>query len=137
MEYFSAHMTCLGQVKNGLDNIVYRRLFHSRLQRRVVGIIGVHCCIDSAGGYGIKTDAIFCILDSATSRFVDRSPQQLAGEPVIDTELSRTRADQPDKEENVQNFRKVEEVIEPAKKRKPFRHSGKRAGQGGDSHIDQ
>ena len=34
-------------------------------------------------------------------------------EPVVDTEPSRTRADQPDKEEYVQNFRKVKEVVEP------------------------
>ena len=63
MEYLSAHMTCLCQVKNGIDNILYRRLFHSRLQRRVVGIIAVHWCIHNAGGHGIKADAIFCILD--------------------------------------------------------------------------
>jgi hypothetical protein len=29
-------MTCLCQVKNGIDNILYHRLFHNRLQRRVV-----------------------------------------------------------------------------------------------------
>ena len=63
VEYLSAHMTCLCQVKNGIDNILHRRLFHSRLQRRVVGIIAVHWCIHNAGGYGIKANAIFCILD--------------------------------------------------------------------------
>jgi hypothetical protein len=35
-------MTGLYQVKNRIDNILYRRLFHSRLQRRVVRIIPVH-----------------------------------------------------------------------------------------------
>lgn len=51
-----------------------------------------------------------------------RLPQQLAGEPVINTELSRTRAEQPDKEDYVKDFRKVEEIVEPVKKRKSFRH---------------
>ena len=74
---------------------------------------------------------------SSNKRFVDRSAQQLAGEPVIDTELSRTRADQPDKEEHVQDFRKVEEIVEPVKWRKSLRQGGNRAGQGGDCHIDQ
>ena len=63
VEDLSAHMTCLRQVKNGVDNIPYRRLFHSRLQRGVVGIIAVHWCIHNAGGDGIKADTIFCILD--------------------------------------------------------------------------
>jgi len=35
-------MTCLRQVENGIDNIIYRRFFHSWLQGRVVGIIAVH-----------------------------------------------------------------------------------------------
>ena len=51
----------------------------------------------------------------AASCFVDRSAPQLAGEPVIDTELSRTGADQPEKEEHVQCFRNVEEIVEPFK----------------------
>src|SRR5580658_3963896 len=62
---------------------------------------------------------------------------KFAGEPVIDTELSRTGADQPDKEEHVQDFRKVEEIVEPVKRRKSFRHGGKRVGQDGDTHIYQ
>ena len=67
----------------------------------------------------------------------DPSPSLLAGEQVIDAELSRTRANQPDKEEHVQDFRKVEEIIESAKRRKSFRHSGNRSGRRGDNHIDQ
>jgi hypothetical protein len=63
VENLSAHMTGLCQVKNGIDNILHRRLFHSRLQRRVFGIIPVHLCIHNAGGYSIKANAIFCILD--------------------------------------------------------------------------
>ena len=62
MEYLSAHMTCLCQVQNGIDNILYRRLSHSGLQRRIIGIILVHCCIHNAGGHGIEADAVFCIL---------------------------------------------------------------------------
>src|ERR1700736_4414429 len=73
----------------------------------------------------------------AKSCFVDRSSLQLGGEPVIDTELSRTRADQPDKEEHVQDFRKKEEIVEPVKRRKSFGQGGNRAVQGGDNHIDQ
>jgi DoxX len=38
-----------------------------------------------------------------------------AGEPVIDTEPTRTRADQQNKKEHVQDFLKVEEMVEPAK----------------------
>jgi hypothetical protein len=34
---------------------------------------------------------------------------------MIDTEPSRTRADQQDKKEHVQDFRKVEEIVEPVK----------------------
>ena len=60
-----------------------------------------------------------------------------AGEPVIDTEPPRTSADQPDKEEHVQDFRKVEEIVEPVQRRKPFRHGGKLVGQDGDQHIGQ
>ena len=67
----------------------------------------------------------------------NRLAQYLAGNPVIDTELSRTGADQPDKEEHVQDFRKVEEIVEPAKRGKSFRHGGKRLCQGGDNHVDQ
>jgi hypothetical protein len=60
---------------------------------------------------------------------------QLAGEPVIDTELSRTRADQPDKEEHIQDFRKVEEIVEPVKRRESFWHGGKLGGHDGDKHV--
>ena len=63
MEDLSTHMTCLYQVKNGIDNIIYRRLFHSGLHRRVVGIIAVHCCIHNSGGHSVKANAVFCILD--------------------------------------------------------------------------
>src|ERR1700729_1055975 len=63
VEYLSAHMICLCQVKNGIDNILYCRSFPSRLRRRVAGIIGVHRCIHFAGSYGIKADAVFRILD--------------------------------------------------------------------------
>jgi hypothetical protein len=52
-------MICLYQVKNGIDNILHPRLFYSRLQRRVVGIIAMHWCIHNAWGYGIKANAIF------------------------------------------------------------------------------
>src|SRR5208282_2683065 len=66
VENLSVYMTCLYQVKNGIDNILYRRLFHSRLrcrlQRRVTGIIAVHWRIHNAGGHGIKADAVFRIL---------------------------------------------------------------------------
>src|SRR4051812_2364775 len=60
----------------------------------------------------------------------------LAGEPVINTEPSRTGADQPNKEEQEQDFGKIEQIVEPAKRRKSFRQGGYRAGQGGDNHID-
>ena len=62
---------------------------------------------------------------------------KLADEPVIDTEHSRTRADQPGKEEHVQDFREIEEIVEPVKRRKSFRHDGELGGQDGDKHIDQ
>jgi hypothetical protein len=65
------------------------------------------------------------------------SPQELAGEPDINTELSRARTDQPEKEEHVQNFRKVEEIVEPVKRRNSFRHGRKAGGQESDKHIDQ
>jgi hypothetical protein len=39
---------------------------------------------------------------------------------VIDTELSRTKAAQPDKEEHEQDFRKIEEIVEPVKRRSPL-----------------
>ena len=58
---------------------------------------------------------------SATSCFVNRSHPQFAGEPVIDTELARTKAEQTDKEEHVQDFRKVEEIVDPVERRKSFR----------------
>src|SRR5580692_9209824 len=72
-----------------------------------------------------------------TACLVDRSHLQLSGEPVIDTEPSRTGADQPDKEEHVQDFRKVKKIVEPVKWRKALRQGGDRAGQGSDCHIDQ
>src|ERR1700733_12400247 len=72
-----------------------------------------------------------------TACLVDRSHLQLSGEPVIDTELSRTGADQPDKEEHVQDFRKVDGIVEPVKRRKSFRHGGKRVSQDGVTHIYQ
>ena len=56
-------MACLCQVKHRIDDILDRRPLHSRLQRRVGGIILVHRCIHFAGGYGIKTNAVFCKLD--------------------------------------------------------------------------
>src|SRR5579872_322707 len=59
------------------------------------------------------------------------------GEPIINTELSRTGEDQPDKEEHVQDFRKVQEIVQPVKWRKSLRQGENRAGQGGDNHIDQ
>jgi len=59
------------------------------------------------------------------------------GEPAIYTELSPTKADQTDKEEHVQDLRKVEEIVEPVKRRKPFRHGGKLGGHDVDKHIDQ
>jgi hypothetical protein len=47
-------MACLCQVKNGIDNILYRRLFHTWLQRRGVGIIAVHWSIHFAGATTLK-----------------------------------------------------------------------------------
>src|SRR5271170_3010187 len=63
--------------------------------------------------------------------------EYLPGEPVIDTEPPRTGADQPDREEHVQDFRKVQEIVDPVKRRKSFRHGGNLGHQGGDKHIDQ
>src|SRR5580658_196336 len=63
MEYLSAHMGRLCQVKHRIDDILDRGLFHSRLKSRVAGIILVHRRIHFAGGYGIKANAVFCILN--------------------------------------------------------------------------
>ena len=56
-------MICLHQVKHRIDDVLDRRSFIASSQRRVGGIILVHRCIDFAGGYGIKANAVFCILD--------------------------------------------------------------------------
>jgi len=39
---------------------------------------------------------------------------------VIDTELSWAGADQPDKEQHIQDFGKVEEIVEPVRGESPF-----------------
>jgi hypothetical protein len=60
---------------------------------------------------GLKNSGMTIKLLSSNKLLVDRSPPQLAGGPVIDAELSRTKADQQDKEEHVQDFRTVEEIV--------------------------
>jgi hypothetical protein len=96
VEYLSAYMTCLYEVKNNIDTILYRRLFHSRLQRRVAGIIPVHPCIHNAGSYGIKANAIFCALDcEILGRWIQPTPRNHRNRPIyaIDWSIGKCRSD--------------------------------------------
>src|SRR3984957_2294703 len=63
VENLSAHMTGLHQVKDRIGNVLYRRLLHGRLWRRVAWHVSVHLRVHDARGYGIEANAIFCILD--------------------------------------------------------------------------
>src|SRR4051812_30337230 len=54
VENLSADMARLGKIKHSVNNIPYRRLLYSRLQRRFGGIISAHWCIHNAGGNGIE-----------------------------------------------------------------------------------
>src|SRR5208283_4416139 len=70
-----------------------------------------------------------CDNDSRLGRcpIAESSPQP-SGKPIIDAEPSRPGADQPHKEEHVQDFREIEEIVEPVERRKSFWHSGKLRG---------
>ncbi len=62
---------------------------------------------------------------------------QLASEPGIYAEPARTGTDQPDKEEYVQNFRKVKKVVQPIERRIDFGQRGQIRSQDGGQHIEQ
>lgn len=53
----------------------------------------------------------------SSNPLLGRSLEQLAGKPVVDAEPSWTRADEPDKKQHVQDFGKVEKIVEPAERR--------------------
>jgi hypothetical protein len=65
VQHFSAYVTCLRHVENGLDNIFYGGDIPLCLRsfRRVLGIIPVHGCVHFAGGYRVEADPLFCVLD--------------------------------------------------------------------------
>src|SRR5579862_2958730 len=63
MEYLSAYMAGVHQVKYGIGNIFYCRLLYNRLCGGFVWVVGVHWCIHNARSYGIEADPILCILD--------------------------------------------------------------------------
>src|SRR4030095_4447195 len=59
-----------------------------------------------------------------------------AGNPVIDADLSRSRADQPDQDDDVHGFGQIEEIVEPVEKREPCRNRRKLDRRDRDDHLD-
>jgi hypothetical protein len=68
VEYFPGYLICLCQVENSVDHVSDAHDFPHWLQfvKRVSGIILMKWRIHDAGGYGVETDAFFCILDGET-----------------------------------------------------------------------
>ena len=86
VEYLSGYLSCVCQVENSLDNVLYLHDFPHRLKclKKVLGIILVQWCVDGAGSHRVEADAFLCVLDCETSRPVFRPPLV-----IIETEALR------------------------------------------------
>ena len=69
VEYLSGYLTCLCQEDNSVDNVFHVRYFPHwiRFLKRAPGIILVQWRVHDSGGYGVKADTFFCILDCETA----------------------------------------------------------------------
>ena len=60
----------------------------------------------------------------------------MTADRVIDADPSRSGADQPDEDDDVQDFRQIEEIVKPVDRRKSFRDRGELYGRDRDDHVE-
>jgi hypothetical protein len=71
-------------------------------------------------------------MQSASSlRYAERT-----GNPIINADFSRSRADQPDQDNDIQSFRQIEEIVEPIESRDAFRNRRQLDRRDRDDHLD-
>src|SRR5881628_3200423 len=59
-----------------------------------------------------------------------------AGNPGVNTDPSRSGADQPDQYDDIHGFGQIEEIVEPVEKREPCRNRRKLDRRDRDDHLD-
>ena len=97
-------------------------------------------CLDGCSCRGTLEqifEIVIVILVESGNRCLLPGPLRLSVNVLVLSAVRGFDRQRSDKEEHVQDFRQVEEIVEPVQRRKSFRQGGNRAGQGGDSHIDR
>src|SRR6476469_5079807 len=65
---------------------------------------------------------------------IDLTPAR--GNPIINADFSRSRADQPDQDNDIQSFWQIEEIVEPIESRDAFRNRRQLDRRDRDAHLD-